>query len=811
MAETKAQKEEIKRQMIARRALAGETAEEAPAEAAPEAPREDILDAARRVGINVQTAPPPPPPADKRSANQKWRDAQGARRFDDHVKGAVKARSEDQERATEGELYSTEMANWERREAERRALIEREFAAGRDPYSDAAKRAMAASPFYAFTGQARPPDPAEFVPPPEPPRWAMVEPNQYAQGATNVPMPSQTMAQRIGVNVKPIPGSKEDRVRQIRDAVREAKIGDELFGGSGLKRLPEDPADKFGPWSWTAGTRRASSQKRRGEKTPAPEQRLPGGDRRPMDDLDRQISDAEARGAETQNRISQNLGLQGTEGQAARFGAASLDPARGSKSQAGVRIVQPSALGAGDDAPVENMTEQQIRMRSDGRHVAAPMGAADGSSKWGTRAIPEQDWADLHSVDPVTQERYRRVMAFSGNDSPELAATFGIGPDGKADQTTVLSRLADKLGIPNDIPQGERIAEAKVYYDEQSKLRQTHDVVNLPTGGAMYRPNEETQARYDTRRALKDANEFLHANPYNNDPSQGPTRGHGAQLRQLIRDGDMEGAARLKAEIRENNSDARSAAHRDRLRHMGNTQNLRNPALAPSMFQETMRTAFASGDPFQIAAARASYGDLAGADRSMGLDLARQQLEADTQQAAMLAESGVAQAQIAGDVNRRNSQSAIDSANESFQGFWSRVKGGGSTGAGAMLDEWRRLREATNPNETAAASAEAFAFQALGDQEIGLLLQEPAYGNLKLAVFDAVNRAVTPNLIGQMTEQRFADQAREKFGLFPDDPLYGPLWEYVKSRRVRPENAPGQKQPDLTGDQKAAAWTGSAQ
>lgn len=645
-----------------------------PQDAPPQESRDvtgELFARAKANGLDIQAEPPAPAPVDRRTPQEKIEGMHALnpagfnKRIAEQQAGADKSLKE----ATEQEVFDAARADWERKERKRQEDINAEIQAGRKvDLSDPRWRAnqMPVTP-----ESLRANRPAVFPEPPgdEDPIGAM---------------------RRVSNDL--VPGSEEAKYRDAIEAVRSGTIG-----GKRLEPAAKPYADSKShtpeqryrdTYDWTKGGQGPASKKARGEKAPGkPAPKMTGGDRRPMSDVDRQISEAEARGAETQNRIDNNLGLSGTELQGAMFGAKSLRPARPQPTPRGTRIGMPSALGAGDDVPAERLTPEQLAMRSSRRWVAAPMGAANGGSKWGIRALPEKEWNALHAADPVAAEKYRRLVALEDEDDLLSEMGLGVGADGKlvAHGDVVLERLANKLGIPTDIPHGERLAEAKRFYDEQTKLRQTHDVVNLPTGGAMYRPNAGMQRDIDDRKANKDINDFSKAHPYENmptDDANAPSTGHLQEMRTALEgegtQQDREKAvAKIKQRVRSNNADARNRAYKDQLRQRGMTQNLRNPNLAPAMFQDSMREAYAAGDPMAVAAAREQWGDRSGANQMVGAALQREATDAEREVglagADAVAAQAAAQAQLQRDQLREKAKSTAAAANDDVGLFLKQV------------------------------------------------------------------------------------------------------------------------------------------
>jgi hypothetical protein len=581
------------------------------------------------------------------------------------------------ERAANDEVESWDAshAEWERGEQKRQEAMKAEMAAGR-PID-------LADPRWRATQMPRPPrrifeGGAQLGPDGQP-----VKP-----GATDVPAPGKndwSAVDQFTSMGELVPGSDEANYQKAMDDLDSATID-----GKKIKPM-EDKKNPHAQWEWSKAGAKTASKSARGEKAQEqPAQKPRGGDRRPMSDVGRQVEDAKARGAEAQNRIDNNLGLSGTEQQAAMFGADSLRPAKPSRAAAPVRLPQqPAALGAGDEIPDEELTPEQLAMRSDRRHIAAPMGAVNGGSKWGRRAVSDADWKSIHSVDPVTMAKVNKFGAL-----PELGVH--AAEDGTVTPTnaTVLGRVADMLGISREVPEGERLAEANLFYQEQARMRKSHDAVDLPTGGSMFTPNAGMKAGIEQRKGLKDINDFSKAHPYHNSPYEpgNPKIDHIRQLRDAVKSGDMDTVASLKAEVRADNADARNRAYKDQLRQRGATQNMRNPALAPAMYQDSVRQAYKSGDPMDVAMVREQYGNPAGAQRAREERLIEGQTEAERDVGIASADAAAAVGRSKADAELEKSKTPAELANQSINKFMGTVlQEGYNMPATATMNNFHRL------------------------------------------------------------------------------------------------------------------------
>lgn len=748
-----------------------------------------LKDRAAANGFNIQTEPPAPPapPPPPRSPLQKALGSPNPEGFNRQFMADQEKAKKDRAANDEVESWDASQAEWERNEQKRQEAMKAEMAAGRPV--DLADPRWRATPM------------------PRPPRRIFESGKQLGPdgqpvkpGATDVPM-ARKGSSNVGMVAEMgelVPGSDEANYQTAMEELDSATIG-----GKRVKPI-EDKKNPHAQWEWSKAGAKSASKGARGEKAQEkPAQKQRGGDRRPMSDVGRQVEDAKARGAEVQNRIDNNLGLSGTEQQAAMFGPDSLRPAKPSRSAAPIRLPQqPSALGAGDEIPDDELTPEQLAVRSDRNHIAAPMGAANGGSKWGRRAVSDADWKSIHSVDPVTRAKVAKFGAL-----PEYGVNFDKEGAATPTNAAILGRVADMLGISREVPEGERLAEANLFYQEQLRMRKSHDVVDLPTGGSMFTPNAGMKAGIEQRKGLKDINDFSKAHPYHNSPYDPgtPKIDHIRQLRDAVRSGDMDTVASLKAEVRADNADARNRAYKDQLRQRGATQNMRNPALAPAMYQDSVRQAYQSGDPMDVAMVREQYGNPAGAQRAREERLIEGQTDAERDVGLASADAARAVGDAKADAERQKNKTPAELANESINNFMRTVlQEDYSMSATATMNNFHRLNiQATAEGKDSPApddSERQFARMLLENPTVVQQMAQEQRGDLLSIVKNVAAKAAGTSQMPENWTMRSPDEdgflASKKsmindflaktLGIDDKHPLYNVILTHVLESRKQP-------------------------
>lgn len=582
--------------------------------ALPEASGSDIMGALKeRAAANGLQIDDTPQKTDTRTPFQKALQSPSPSGFDAQMRGDIAAEGKARRDRDDVMSWEAEHAAWERAENERQAKMQEEHA--RTGRVDMSK--------YPATPMPRPP---------------MRTRQQGDQMALNAETGEFGPAEPGATDVQPFPGPMRDTIDRLKDWSREnrppeaanyqaaiAALREAKAGGPSL-RSAGPLADKVAPIKDKAGRvvgskvtpaniapRTAQPQKFRwadekgvnttdpkrfsggaeisgpGTKA-APKGGKKGGDARPLNDAQRQIDAGGARMSEELRLLDAGI-LPPTE---ERNGPPRL-PAAPAATPTRIRPVPVPA--AGDEADPSQLTEEQRRAFRGGRYVPAPMAGEGGKDVVGLRAISKEDWAALHAGDRKGETAH-----------PNL----------------VLMRLADKLGIPVEMPEGQRIAKAKVYYDEQKRLRENHDIVELPTGGHRFVPNSQMEYRIERRKNLATARKFLQAHPFEGD---GRSTDHAEEILKHA-SGDTQAMYDAMNRVRNSNMIARNAAARNNSNLRGRLQNLRSPTLGPALAAQEMQDAHLADEPSVIAATQAGLGDFAGAGATRSEEIQRKLSEA---------------------------------------------------------------------------------------------------------------------------------------------------------------------------------------
>jgi hypothetical protein len=163
--------------------------------------------------------------------------------------------------------------------------------------------------------------------------------------------------------------------------------------------------------------------------------------------------------------------------------------------------------------------------------------------------------------------------------SPLEAHEAGATPD--------YDLLADKLGLPRDMPEEERLEQARVFWGDQVSRSKNSVVREAQGGGFYFSPTDEAKDRYRRQGLAADARSIKRTYPRSQDGGQE----HIEALDQAVAENDPKSIGEIRKRLYDDRQTATAAFIRDRGRMQQVTRNMTDPRLAPAMLAESLKNA----------------------------------------------------------------------------------------------------------------------------------------------------------------------------------------------------------------------------
>lgn len=144
--------------------------------------------------------------------------------------------------------------------------------------------------------------------------------------------------------------------------------------------------------------------------------------------------------------------------------------------------------------------------------------------------------------------------------------------------------LADKMGLPADMPEDERLEKARVFLGDQVRRSTKNSVFQARGGGTYFAPSPESRERMRLSRARLDARLLRRDYP-------GLSENQEAALAAAEAKGDIDGILKIRQGAFSAKQAAEAKYRSDVAGMRAITANLRNPALRDGMLHESLRNA----------------------------------------------------------------------------------------------------------------------------------------------------------------------------------------------------------------------------
>lgn len=162
-----------------------------------------------------------------------------------------------------------------------------------------------------------------------------------------------------------------------------------------------------------------------------------------------------------------------------------------------------------------------------------------------------------------------------------------LAPDENGDVVDVnYGMLADKMGLPADMPEDERAERAKVFLGDQLS-RSQNSSVKRNQDGSYFAPSPEARGRYGQRALVVEASKIKERWPRNQSGGQE----HFAELDDAVANGDSRKIGEIRRRLYDEQNAAAAAFIRDRGRAMNITRNITDPRVAPGALATALENA----------------------------------------------------------------------------------------------------------------------------------------------------------------------------------------------------------------------------